>query len=219
MKQRFSEGLKIKLLYPDGESKAAAFIEFVPGEHAWRSVSAAGYIFIHCIWVSPDKNKNQGYASALLDDCVAYAHVNGFNGVAAVTSSDSFMADKQLFIRNGFKITESGKNYDLVVKTLKAGKLPSMNNWEEKLSNYQGLHIVYSAQCPWVARFVDEVRKSNVYQHLNIQYTELRTPAEAQQAPSFYSVFSLINNGKLLSAHYISTTRFNNILKKEKLMS
>lgn len=34
-------------------------------------------------------------------------------------------------------------------------------------------------------------------------------------APSIYATFNLINNGKLLADHYISLTRFNNIIKKE----
>jgi hypothetical protein len=51
-----------------------------------------------------------------------------------------------------------------------------------------------------------------------MQITELKTPADAQNAPSLYSVFNLINNGKLLADRYISLTRFNNILKKEKII-
>lgn len=27
------------------------FIEYLPGEHAWRAVHADGYLFIHCLWV------------------------------------------------------------------------------------------------------------------------------------------------------------------------
>ena len=44
IKQRFLEGLRIKLLYTDERKKVAGYIEYVPGEYAWRAVSAAGYI-------------------------------------------------------------------------------------------------------------------------------------------------------------------------------
>lgn len=40
LKERFSEGLQIKLLNIGGQKKAAGFIEYVPGEFAWRAVAA-----------------------------------------------------------------------------------------------------------------------------------------------------------------------------------
>jgi hypothetical protein len=50
------------------------------------------------------------------------------------------------------------------------------------------------------------------------EITEISTSAAAQSAPSPYAVFTLINKGKILADHYISGTRFMNILKKEKLI-
>ncbi|MFW6245807.1 MAG: hypothetical protein ACOC13_00015 [Tangfeifania sp.] len=47
MEKQLSEGLRIKLLYLPGHKKAAGFIEYIPGENAWRAVSAKGYLFIH----------------------------------------------------------------------------------------------------------------------------------------------------------------------------
>ena len=38
---------------------------------------------------------------------------------------------------------------------------------------------------------------------------------EAKNAPSGYGVFNLLHDGKLLEDHYLSATRFKNILKKE----
>jgi ribosomal protein S18 acetylase RimI-like enzyme len=216
--KRYQEGLRINLLYPADENKAAAYIEFVPGEKAWRPVFAPKYLFIHCIWVSPDKNKHKGYGSTLIQHCINQAKTMGKKGVAVITSNDSFMAEKQLFEKNGFSIVEASKDHELLAYPLADSGIPKMINYKAQLANYQGLHIVYSAQCPWVARFVDEVMNSDVYQHLPINYTELKTPEEAQLAPSFYGTFSLIYNGKLLVAHYISITRFNNILKKEGLI-
>lgn len=216
--KRYQEGLRINLLYPADENKAAAFIEFVPGEKAWRPIIAPGYLFIQCIWVNPDKNKNKGFGSMLIQHCINQAKILGKKGVAVITSNDSFMAEKELFVKNGFSMVESTKAFELLALMIEDNEPPAMYNHQAQLAKYQGLHIVYTLQCPWVARFVDEVRQTPAYQHLNITFTELRTPEEAQQAPSFYGTFSLIYNGKLLVAHYISTTRFNNILKKEGLI-
>jgi len=43
----------------------------------------------------------------------------------------------------------------------------------------------------------------------------LDTPEKAQHAPSYYGVFSLVWNGRLLSDHYVSKGRFRNILREE----
>jgi hypothetical protein len=50
---------------------------------------------------------------------------------------------------------------------------------------------------------------------LELHVTELKTAHDAQNAPSLYTVFNLVYNGKLLVDHYVSTTRFQNIIKKE----
>mgnify|MGYP006310740451 CR=1 FL=1 len=89
--------------------------------------------------------------------------------------------------------------------------------FEEKLHKYmgQGLVIVYSRQCPWVARFIEEVKPIIEEHGLEPTIVELKTPKEVQHGPSLYGTFSLIYNGKLLADRYISTTRFKNILRKE----
>ena len=102
LKNRFKDGLKIKLILPEGEKKPAGFIEYISGENAWRAVTADGYLFVHCIWMHPNKNKNKGYASILLNECIKDAEKQGKAGVAVITSEGPFMAGKALFEKNGF---------------------------------------------------------------------------------------------------------------------
>jgi ribosomal protein S18 acetylase RimI-like enzyme len=219
VEKRLSEGLRIKLLYVPGQKKAAGFIEYIPGENAWRAVSAKGFLFIQCLYIYPNANKNKGLGSLLISDCIEDAKQNNLTGVAVVTSSKSFMARNELFLKNGFSVAETDSaGNDLLIYKLKNGPDPVMNDFKKKLSKYQGLFILYSKQCPWVARMVEEIKESGMAEKLNLQITELKTPNEAQQAPSLYATFNLIYNGKLLADRYISLTRFNNILKKEKLI-
>jgi ribosomal protein S18 acetylase RimI-like enzyme len=219
VEKRLSEGLRIKLLYVPGQKKAAGFIEYIPGENAWRAVSAKGFLFIQCLYIYPNANKNKGLGSLLISDCIEDAKQNNLTGVAVVTSSKSFMAGNELFLKNGFSVAETDSaGNDLLIYKLKNGPDPVMNDFKKKLSKYQGLFILYSKQCPWVARMVEEIKESGMAEKLNLQITELKTPNEAQQAPSLYATFNLICNGKLLADRYISLTRFNNILKKEKLI-
>lgn len=219
IKQRLTEGLCIKLLYREGSKRAAGFIEYVPGENAWRAVDAKDYMFIHCLYVYPNENKGQGLGSYLIHDCLEVAKANNYAGVAVVASSGSFMAGNDLFLKTGFKLVQKdGKGNELLMKQLHDAPAPYFHDWMSRLREYSGLNIIYSRQCPWVARMIEEIHSSGFAEELNISITELKTPAEAQQAPSVYAVFNLINNGKLLADRYISMTRFKNILRQEKLI-
>ena len=215
LKERFSEGLSIRLLFIEGEKKPIGFMEDVPGEYAWRAVSANGYLFIHCIWINPNKYKEKGNGSLLVEESIEVAKKDRRYGVAVVSSDGSFMANKELFLKNGFDIVEKARNYELLVKKLKEGPLPSFKDWQQQLNNYQGLNIIYSNQCPWVARSIKELAEIARNNNLELTVTEMKTAQQAQNAPSIYSVFNLVYDGKLITDHYVSNTRFLNILKKE----
>ena len=92
--------------------------------------------------------------------------------------------------------------------------MPKFKNWESKLKNYQGLNIVYSNQCPWVSRSIEELSDTAKKEGLNLQIIELKNANMVQNGPSIYGTFNLIYNGKLLADHYISNRRFQNIIKK-----
>jgi hypothetical protein len=213
LKEQFKNGLKIKLLYIENEKRPIGFIEYVPGEYCWRSVNAQGYMFIHCLWTNGKKYQHQGLGSLLIKEVERDA--KDMMGISVVTSDKSFMANKEIFLKSGYKIiSESGKE-QLLIKQFKEGPLPSFNYWKNELKKYEGLTIIYSKQCPWVARFIEEVKPILKDKELEPTIIELKTAREAQKAPSLYSVFNLIYNGKILSDRYISTTRFLNIVKKE----
>ena len=217
LKKRFSEGLTIRQLYLENEKKPVGFIEYVPAEYVWRAVDAKGYMFIHCMWISPNKYKEKGYGSLLIKECIKDAEKQGKYGVAVLTSEGSFMAGKDIFLKNGFKSIATAKpSFELMVKTLKeGGPLPKLNDSEKQLSKYKGLNIIYSNQCPWVARSIKDMIETAKSKDLKLKVTELKNAKEAQDAPSAYAIFNLVYEGKLLADHYISNTRFLNIINKD----
>jgi hypothetical protein len=72
LKDRFAEGMRIKMF----ELPERGFIEYLPGEYAWRAVNASGYMFIHCLWVV-GKSRGKGLAGILLDECIKDAQAWG----------------------------------------------------------------------------------------------------------------------------------------------
>jgi hypothetical protein len=211
--ERFKEGMKVKVLRIEGEKKPVSLIEYTKGENAWRAVDAHNYLFIHCVWTYPNKYKGKDYSSNLIQACIKEAKEEKLNGVAAITSEGSFMASREVFEKNDFKSVEYRKPHDLMVLELKKGDLPKFKDTESALKKYDGLHIVYSKQCPWVIRFMEEAKE--LIEKSGAKVTELKTAKEAQESPSIYATFNTIYNGKLLADHYISTTRFKNIIAKE----
>lgn len=211
--EQFRKGLKIKLLYIEGEKSPKGFIEYVPGEFCWRPVDARDYMFIHCIWTNGKKYQHQGLGKQLIAE--AEKDAANMNGVAVLTSDNPFMADNRIFLKNGYRIVdESGKDH-LLVKSFRDAPLPAIIK-SGNVSKYdKNLTIIYSRQCPWVARFIEEVKPVLEKEKLETEIIELRTCEEAHKAPSVYGVLNMIYDGRILADRYISTTRFANIVKKE----
>ena len=213
LKRQFTMGLKIKLLYLEQEKRPIGFIEYVPGTHCWRAVNATGYMFIHCLfWINGKKYHHQGLGSLLIEE--AEKDARNMMGIAVITSQNSFMANNQIFPKKGYTLIAECEKEQLMVKQFKKSSLPTINNWKEKLEKHKGFTMVYSRQCPWVARYIEEVKPILKKEGLNPTIIELKTAKQAQKAPSLYGVFCLIYNGRLLADRYISTTRFLNIIKK-----
>lgn len=215
LEEQYALGLKVRLLYLEGVKRPVGFIETVPGESCWRAVQAKGYLFIHCLWTTGKKFQHLGLGTMLLQE--AEKEARNMLGIAALASDGSFMAGREIFLKNGYEVAAESGTEQLLAKRFKKSALPVINDWSGELKKRQGLQIVYSKQCPWVARFIEESRLVFDKFDLRPVVTELRIAAQAQRGPSLYGVFSLILDGRLLADRYISTTRLANILKANRL--
>lgn len=201
-KARFDEGMRIKML----KLPERGFIEYIPGEYAWRAVNAKGYMVIHCLWVI-GKSKGKGFGAALLDECVKDARKAGMRGVAMVTSEGNWLAGKRPLERRGFKAVDTAPpSFVLMVKKLKAGPNPSFpDDWEARVARFgKGLTIISSGQCPYHPDAGQILLDAAARKKIKARVVEFRTAADVQaKAPSPYGVFSIVYNGRLLGYHYL----------------
>jgi L-amino acid N-acyltransferase YncA len=212
--ERFKEGLKMKLAV-EGE-KPTALIEYMPGEKCWRAVDAPGYMVIHCIYVYGKKNLGHGLGSELVNAAIEDSKKANMNGVVMVTNEGPWLAGKGLFEKNGFKETDTAGDFSLMVLKFKDAPDPKFKgDFENKASRYRGWNLLYAAQCPYNDSSIETLKKTAESFGADLKTIELKTCKEAQEAPTPYGVFALIHDGKVLEYHYISKTRFENILKKE----
>jgi hypothetical protein len=213
----YEEGLRIKILHNESK-KQIGYIEYIPADFAWRPVEAPGFMFIQCMFIYAKKDKEKGYGSFLVKACEEDAKKQNMKGICTMTSDGTFIANKQLFIKNGYSQVDKLERYELMVKKFD-NKFddPRLIDWTKDREKFQGWHLIYADQCPWHHKSVEalkEVAKSN---GIDLKIKKLTNWQEAKKAPSGFGVFSLLYNGKLLEDHYLSATRFKNILKKELL--
>jgi len=203
LKDRFSEGMKLKML--DLEQGGRGFIEYIPGEFAWRAVNAKGYVFIHCIWVA-GKSKGKGYGSLLLDECIRDAKEAGMNGVAMVTSERNWLVKKKFPLRNGFESVAQHPPFELMVKRFNGVAPPSLSgDFEKKLKALgKDLTIIRSDQCPYIDAAVKAAFEAGKELGTKTHVVELKSAEDIRRlSPSPYGVFHIVYDGKLLSYHPI----------------
>ncbi len=209
-----NQGITIKIAM-DENNKQIGFIEYISSELAWRPINIKNYLFIQCITVFSKKMRSQGIASDLIKACELDALKLKKDGICTMSSKGSWIADKPVFTNYGFQNAESKGRFELLYKSFDNKTVPTFFDWTAQQKNYKGWNLTYANQCPWHAKSVQDLIDCSTEHGINLKVKEIKSPAEAQNAPSGYGVFNLIKDGKLLSDHYISRTRFENIIKKE----
>ena len=211
-------GLRINALVSENGGYQG-MIEYIPGEYAHRPVKANNYLFIHCLFVGFNKQfKGEGHATNLINDCIEDAQHQNKDGVAVVTRKGSFMAGKEVFLKNGFAIKDKSKpDFELVAfKLKKDAPDPAFKDMEILLSSFKdGLFIFRSVQCPYTEKNVNAIlNTAREKYNLQPELIDLNTHELAMNSPCPFGTFGIIYNGKIISYHPISNTRFENIMEK-----
>lgn len=198
---RFDDGLKLKML--DLRLGGRGFIEYMPGESAWRAINADGYMVVHCIWVA-GQSRGKGYATLLVNECLEDARKLHMRGVAALTSERNWLVGHQFFLKQGFDCVDQYPPFKLMVRKFGAFPPPSLSgSFPEKLKRYgKGLTIVRSDQCPYVDAAVEAAFSAAETLGIKANIVELSNSRDVRElCPSPYGVFSTVHNGRLLSYH------------------
>jgi len=231
MKAQFKKGLRARVLLTDAgeggtpagggpaKGRQAGYIEYMPGEHAWRGVEAGGYLVIQCIWIHYKEYQRKGVGSAMVEAAMEDARRSGMHGVAAVVRDGPWMAGSALFVKNGFKVAdEAAPDYRLLVKKLDASAPDPKFRFEQAkaLRRYgSGLTIIRSDQCPYAAKFGDDIADAAREEYgIEPRVVEVKTLSAARGAPTPDAAFAIVYNGRLVADHQISRTRFRNLMKE-----
>ncbi len=201
LKDRFAEGIRIKML----ELPQRGFIEYIPGEYAWRAVKAEDFMFIHCLWVV-GKTRGQGMAGRLLEETIRDARDAGKKGVAMITSERVWLVGKKILEKHGFESVAEEPPFNLMVKKFEDVPAPTFcGDLEQKASRFgEGFTVIRSDQCPYISDATNTIMKFAAERGEKCQVVELKTSSDVREkSPSPYGVFSIVHDGKLLAYHYL----------------
>jgi N-acetylglutamate synthase-like GNAT family acetyltransferase len=217
VKKYYPKGLRIKALISETDGYLG-MLEYIPGEYAHRPVNADNFMFIHCIFMKLKKeSKGKGYGTLLIRECIEDAKSKKMDGVAVVTRQGSFMVKPDIFLKLGFESVDNAEP-DFKLLALKFNKNADNPTFKqmstEKYS--KGLSILRSPQCPYSVKNVNAIIETAKKLNLKVNLVELDDSPSAQQSPCAFGTFCIVNDGKILSYHPISNTRFENIMKPKK---
>ena len=201
LQERFDEGLRLKML--DLRMGGRGFIEYIPGESAWRAINAEGYMVVHCIWVA-GQSRGKGYATLLLNECLKDAMKLRMRGVAVLTSERNWLVGHQFLLKQGFDCVDQDPPFRLMVRKFDAFPSPSFSgSFPEKLKRLgKGLTIVRSDQCPYVDAAAEAAYSVAETLGIKANAVELKSSGDVRElSPSPYGVFGIVHNGRLLNYH------------------
>jgi GNAT superfamily N-acetyltransferase len=207
---RLREGMRYTLVQtPKGN---AGMIEYIPAEYAWRGVEAAGYLFIHCLWIV-GQNRGHGYGRQLLDACLEDAR--GMNGVAVMVSKTHWLPTPKLFLKNGFEIADhADPSFDLLVKRFNPNApLPRFKRAASKVP--PGLTLYHSDQCPYTQNVPGIVAKVGDQLKVPVNIIHVDSAKAAQKVPYFYGTLAYFFNGEFLTHRPTETEKLLELLKQK----
>jgi N-acetylglutamate synthase-like GNAT family acetyltransferase len=220
-KEQYKKGLRTKLVGFKNDKKRfvlVGFIEYAPGEHAWRGIDAKGWMVIHCLWII-GKHKGQGLGSKLLEECAKDAKKNGLNGIVAMTSRMHWLANEKLFLKNGFKKVDEMPPFGLYAKKLKSN-VASPKFYPvslEKLASYgKELTILESHQCPYSHKTVTSIKLMAERTKTSVRVEHIANCEEAQKnAVHPYGTFCVVLDGKPISYYPGDTKQVRRALEEK----
>ena len=190
LKQRFAEGL---VFYRSVE-RGKCFIEYIPAENAWVPITADGWLYINCLWVSGSM-KGHGCSNDLLEKCLSDARAQGKKGICILCAEGrkrEFLADPKFLSHKGFEVADvSDCGITLMCLPLNADTaLPKFKNCaKHPKADGEGFVLYYTDQCPftyyWVPKVQQAAQQHNIpFRAIHITDTEcIRTRHDLRTVP------------------------------------
>ncbi|MBE6117514.1 MAG: GNAT family N-acetyltransferase [Erysipelotrichaceae bacterium] len=208
LQERFDDGL----VFLKSTERGKCFIEYIPAENAWNPITAAGYMYIDCLWVS-GSFKGHGYANDLLEACIADSKHKGKQGLCILSSAKKkpFLADPKFLAHKGFKVCDEADN------GIQLWYLPLAENADVPAfrecakhphTEEDGYVLYYTSQCPFNGKYVPIVEQTAAENGIPFKAVHLQSREEAQNAPTPVTTYALFHDGVYLTNEQMNDKKF-----------
>ena len=215
LKNCFDDGL----VFLKSTERGKCFIEYIPAEHAWVPISAGGYMYINCFWVSGSL-KGHGYSNDLLHACIEDSRAKGRSGICILSSDKKrpFLSDPKYLIHKGFKVADkSDAGINLMYLPFdESSVVPQFKNEAKHPAiSEDGYVLYYTSQCPFNAKYVPILEQAAMEHHVPLKTIHIQSKEQAQMAPSPCTTYALFYNGKFVTNEQFSEKKFLNMIQKQ----
>ena len=213
LQERFDDGL----VFLKSTERGKCFIEYIPAENAWNPITAAGYMYIDCLWVS-GSFKGHGYANDLLEACIADSKHKGKQGLCILSSAKKkpFLADPKCLAHKGFKVCDEADN------GIQLWYLPFAENADVPAfrecakhphTEEDGYVLYYTSQCPFNGKYVPIVEQTAAENGIPFRAVHLQNREDAQNAPTPVTTYALFHDGVYLTNEQMNDKKFLKLVK------
>lgn len=215
LKERLKEGLVFNKL----DVRGKVFIEYIPAEYAWCPIDAGGYMYIDCFWVS-GQYKGQGYANQLLAQCIADSKEKGKKGLVVLSSQKKmpFLSDPKYLKYKGFLVADTATPYFelLYLPFAEGAEAPRFKACAKRgMIEEKGLVLYYTNQCPHTDKYAPLLAEIVGQYGLELKLIKIESTADAQNAPSPFTTYSLFYDGRFITNEILSEKSFAKVWEKQ----
>ncbi|MCR4707678.1 MAG: YoaP domain-containing protein [Clostridiales bacterium] len=206
--ERFDDGL----VFLKSPERGKCFIEYIPAENAWNPISADGYMYIDCLWVSGSL-KGHGYSNDLLGACIEDSQRQGKKGLCILSSAKKkpFLADPKYLKHKGFAVCDEADNgIQLWYLPFSSEAVPPRFRECARHPHIKekGYVLYYTSQCPFNAKYVPVVERTASEHGIPFTAIHIENKATAQNAPTPITTYALFFNGEYVTNEQMNEARF-----------
>lgn len=214
LKERLDEGL----VFLKCNVRGKCFIEYIPAEYAWAPVTADGYMYIDCLWVS-GQFKGHGYSNLLLEECIRDSKEKGKKGLVILSSKKKrgYLSDPKYMKYKGLETADTAAPYfELMYLPFDSSaekpcfKSSVKEHTQSGMRN--GFTLYYTSQCPFTAKYVPILEDMAESRNIDFHSVHILTREQAQNATVPFTTFSLFYNGEFITHEIQSEKKFEKIL-------
>ena len=213
MSKRFDDGL----VFLKSAERGKCFIEYIPAENAWLPISAPGYMYIDCFWVS-GSFKGHGYSNDLLNACIEDAKEKGMVGLCILSSKKKkpFLSDPKYLAHKDFRVAdESDCGITLMYLPFDESAVPPAFKDSAKHPHIDenGYVLYYTSQCPFNAKYIPVLEKTAEENNVPFKAIHITTKEQAQNAPTPCTSYALFHNGEWITNEQLNDKRFIKLIQ------